>query len=225
MRPFLTLVTALFFVAPFCFAVPPENSPRVSDTVRIVRKTEPAVVAVFSQAEGRLSMGSGSVAHKDGYVLTNDHVVAGMGGVVLLRDHQLPLKYEIIGRMPEKDLCLLKVRAPKPLAAIRLGRSNDLMTGEPILCAGNPGGRGIVYSSGIVSSPNFILNAPNALVMRSFSGDVRDRFIQFDAASNLGNSGGPLINALGEQIGVVSNKNPDEENINFAIPIGTRDQK
>ena len=108
---------------------------------------------------------------------------------------------------------------PEEAAAIRLGRSNDLMTGEPILCAGNPGGRGIVYSSGIVSSPNFILTAPNALVMRYFSGDVRDRFIQFDAASNLGNSGGPLINALGEQVGVVSNKNPDEENINFAIPI------
>ena len=164
-------------------------------------------------------MGSGSVVHKDGYVLTNDHVVAGMGGVVLLRDHRLPLEYKIIGRMPEKDLCLLKIQVPQPLAAIRLGRSNDLMTGEPILCGGNPGGRGIVYSSGIVSSPNFILTAPNALVMRYFSGDVRDRFIQFDAASNLGNSGGPLINALGEQVGVVSNKNPDEENINFAIPI------
>jgi S1-C subfamily serine protease len=219
MRPVHTVAPALLFVAAFCFAAPPENSPRVTDTVRIVRKTEPAVAAIFSQAEGRLSMGSGSVVHKDGYVLTNDHVVAGMGGVVLLRDHQLPLEYKIIGRMPEKDLCLLKVRAPKPLTAIRLGRSNDLMTGEPILCAGNPGGRGIVYSSGIVSSPNFILTAPNALVMRYFSGDVRDRFIQFDAASNLGNSGGPLINALGEQVGVVSNKNPEEENINFAIPI------
>ena len=219
MRPFLRLVTILFFVAPFCFAATPKNSPRVTDTVRIVRKTEPAVAAIFSQAEGRLSMGSGSVVHKDGYVLTNDHVVAGMGGVVLLRDHRLPLEYKIIGRMPEKDLCLLKIQVPQPLAAIRLGRSNDLMTGEPILCGGNPGGRGIVYSSGIVSSPNFIITAPNALVMRYFSGDVRDRFIQFDAASNLGNSGGPLINALGEQVGVVSNKNPDEENINFAIPI------
>ena len=219
MRPVHTVAPALLFVAAFCFAAPPENSPRVTDTVRIVRKTEPAVAAIFSQTEGRLSMGSGSVVHKDGYVLTNDHVVAGMGGVVLLKDHQLPLEYKIIGRMPEKDLCLLKVRAPNPLTAIRLGRSNDLMTGEPILCAGNPGGRGIVYSSGIVSSPNFILTAPNALVMRYFSGDVRDRFIQFDAASNLGNSGGPLINALGDQVGVVSNKNPNEENINFAIPI------
>ena len=93
------------------------------------------------------------------------------------------------------------------------------MTGEPILCAGNPGGRGIVYSSGIVSSPNFILTAPNALVMRYFSADVRDRYVQFDAASNQGNSGGPLINALGEQVAVVSNKSQDEENINFAIPI------
>ena len=219
MRPFLKLATALSFASALSMGAPPENSPRITDTVRIVRKTEPAVAAVFSQAEGRLSMGSGSVVHKDGYVLTNDHVVAGMAGVVLLRDHKLPLKYSIVGRMPEKDLCLLKIRTPKPLDFIRLSRSNDLMTGEPVLCAGNPGGRGIVYSSGIVSSPNFILNAPNALVMRSFSGDVRDRFIQFDAASNLGNSGGPLINALGEQIGVVSNKNPDEENINFAIPI------
>jgi S1-C subfamily serine protease len=219
MRPVHTVAPALLFVAAFCFAAPPENSPRVTDTVRIVRKTKPAVAAVFSQGEGRLSMGSGSVVHKDGYVLTNDHVVAGMGGVILLKDYRLPLDYKIIGRMPEKDLCLLKVRAPKPLTAIRLGLSNDLMTGEPVLCAGNPGGRGIVYSSGIVSSPKFILTAPNALVMRYFSGDVRDRFIQFDAASNLGNSGGPLINALGEQVGVVSNKNLDEENINFAIPI------
>ena len=219
MPPVHTVAPALLFVAAVCFAAPPKNSPRVTDTVRIVRKTEPAVAAVFSQAEGRLSMGSGSVVHREGYVLTNDHVVAGMGGVILLKDYRLPLDYKIIGRMPEKDLCLLKVRTPNPLTAIRLGLSNDLMTGEPILCAGNPGGRGIVYSSGIVSSPKFILTAPNALVMRYFSGDVRDRFIQFDAASNLGNSGGPLINALGEQVGVVSNKNLDEENINFAIPI------
>ena len=199
-------------------AAPPEDSPRVTPIVRTVSKTEPAVAAVFSQGEGRLSMGSGSLIHKDGYVLTNDHVVAGLPGIVLLRDHE-PLNYELVGRMPEKDLCLLRVRSPKPFASIALGRSHDLMTGEPILCAGNPGGRGIVYSSGIVSSPNFILTAPNALVMRYFSADVRDRYVQFDAASNQGNSGGPLINALGEQVAVVSNKSQDEENINFAIPI------
>ena len=196
----------------------PEDSPRVTPIVLTVRKTEPAVAAVFSQGEGRLSMGSGSLIHKNGYVLTNDHVVAGLPGIVLLRNHE-PLNYEIVGRMPEKDLCLLRVRSLKPFTPISLGRSHDLMTGEPILCAGNPGGRGIVYSSGIVSSPNFILTAPNALVMRYFSGDVRDRYVQFDAASNQGNSGGPLINAIGEQVAVVSNKSQAEENINFAIPI------
>ena len=213
-----TTLAAFVLVSSILPAAPPENSPRVTPIVRTVIKTEPAVAAVFSQGEGRLSMGSGSVIHKDGYVLTNDHVVAGLPGIVLLRDHE-PLNYEIVGRMPEKDLCLLRVRSPKPFSSIALGRSHDLMTGEPILCAGNPGGRGIVYSSGIVSSPNFILTAPNALVMRYFSSDVRDRYVQFDAASNQGNSGGPLINALGEQVAVVSNKSQDEENINFAIPI------
>lgn len=196
----------------------PEDSHRVTPTVHVVRKTEPAVAAIFSQGKGRLSMGSGSLVHESGYVLTNDHVVAGLPGIVLLRDHE-PLEYRIVGRMPEKDLCLLRVSSTKPFEPIPLGRSNDLMTGEPILCAGNPGGRGIVYSSGIVSSPNFFLDAPNALIMRHFGGDARDRYVQFDAASNQGNSGGPLINALGEQVAVVSNKNPAEENINFAIPI------
>jgi len=64
-----------------------------------------------------------------------------------------------------------------------------------------------------------MMNAPNALVMTHFRGDVRDRFIQFDAASNPGNSGGPLINAEGRQVGIVSNKANNEDNINFAIPI------
>ena len=219
MRLFRAGVLSPTFIALCLQGAPEENSPRVTSTVRIVRKTEPAVAAVFSQAEGRLNMGSGSVVHEDGFVLTNDHVVAGLPGVILLKDQKLPLKYRIVGRMPEKDLCLLKVDSGEYLQSIKLGNSHDLMTGEPILCAGNPGGRGVVYSAGIVSSPNFILGAPNALVMHYFSGDVRDRFIQFDAASNQGNSGGPLINALGEQVGVVSNKNYAEENINFAIPI------
>ena len=201
------------------FGAPTADSPRFSETVRVVQKTEAAVAAVFSQAEGSLSMGSGSVVHPGGYVLTNEHVIANRPGVVLLKGHK-PLKYRIVGSLPEKDLCLLKVSTKEPLPHyIRLGRSHDLMTGEPILCAGNPGGRGIVYSSGIVSSPRFIVNAPNALTMYYFNTDVRDRFIQFDAASNGGNSGGPLINVLGEQVGVVASKNLKEENINFAIPI------
>ena len=211
--PLILCLAAINLPAP-----PEKGSPRHTPIVRVVQKTEHAVAALFSQKGNVLNMGSGSLIHKDGYVLTNDHVIGGNPGVVLFKD-QDPINYSIVGRIPEKDLCLLRAKPPKAIKPLRFGRSNDLVTGEPILCAGNPGGRGIVYSSGIISSPNFMLTAPNALVVHYLRHDVRDRFIQFDAASNQGNSGGALINALGEQIGVVSNKNPDEENINFAIPI------
>jgi S1-C subfamily serine protease len=218
LRNIVPLSLFLGVIAPSLYPAPPKDSPRITDTVRVVQKTENGVAAVFSQAEGSLSMGSGSIIHPEGFILTNDHVIANRPGVVLLKGHK-PLNYRIIGALPEKDLCLLRIDTDAPLTNIKLGRSNDLLTGEPILCAGNPGGRGVVYSRGIVSSPRFMLSAPNALVMYYFSNDTRDRFIQFDAASNGGNSGGPLLNILGEQIGVVARKKLDEENINFAIPI------
>src|SRR6185312_4494142 len=126
--------------------------------------------------------------------------------------------YRTIGRLPEKDLALIKVGSDRPLVSVPLGRSNDLMAGEPILVGGNPGGRGIVFTAGIVSSPSVVAGMP-ALTMVYFPGDARDHMIQFDAASNAGNSGGPLINAEGQQIGIVASGISDEQNINFAIPI------
>jgi S1-C subfamily serine protease len=177
------------------------------------------VAAIFTQGrDNSLLSGSGTVIHPDGYILTNDHVIQDRRGVVLLRDHP-PLPFRTIGQLREKDLALIKVDVRRPLVALRLGRSNDLAAGEPILIGGNPGGRGIVFSAGIVSSPNVMLDAPSALAMSSFPDDSRDRFIQFDAASNPGNSGGPAINAEGEQVGVVVAKNLHEQAINFAIPI------
>jgi S1-C subfamily serine protease len=187
--------------------------------VQLIRRVQAGVVAVFSQGpNGSLVQGSGSVVHEDGFILTNDHVVRDRPGMVLLEDGTV-LPYQTVGRLPEKDLALLRVAAKQPLTRVPLGRSADLMTGEPVVVGGNPGGRGIVFSSGIVSSPAVMINAPNALMMTHFRGDVRDRFIQFDAMSNPGNSGGPLINAEGAQIGIVSNKNPDEQEINYAIPV------
>lgn len=194
-----------------------DPSPRITPTVRLIQQAEPAVVAVFSeQGQGKLSSGSGAIIHEEGYILTADHVVRDQPGWVLLEDRP-PVRYRMIGRSPEKDLAVIKIDAAQPLARIPLGRSHDLMTGEPILAAGNPGGRGIVFSSGIVSSRQVLLGM-NALVMSQFASDTRDRFILFDAASNPGNSGGPLLNAEGRQIGVVCGKYKEEENENFAIP-------
>ena len=195
-----------------------EASPRRTRAVEIIRRVEPGVVAVYSEnASGQIGeSGSGSVIG-DGYILTNDHVVKGRRGLVLLQG-QPPKGYELVGRLPEKDLALLRIAADRPLVAIPSGRSHDLMAGEPVLAGGNPGGRGIVFSGGIVSSPNVTIDI-SALAMALSRNDARDRYIQFDAAINPGNSGGPLVNAEGMQVGVVSRNVPGEENVGYAIPI------
>jgi S1-C subfamily serine protease len=213
------VVCLLLMVGSPGMAQPADGSLRRTREVELIERVGASVVAIFAQGnENTVSSGSGSVVHPDGFILTNDHVVQDRPGVVLHRDHP-PLPYRTIGRLWEKDLALIKVDAPKPLASVPLGRSDDLLAGEPILIGGNPGGRGIVFSAGIISSPRVMLGAPSALVMRLFPDDSRDRYIQFDAASNPGNSGGPVINAEGRQIGVVVAKNLQEQAINFAIPI------
>jgi S1-C subfamily serine protease len=197
----------------------PPGSPRRTRQVDIIERYGSGVVAIFTQGkDNSLGSGSGSVIHRDGYILTNDHVVLDRPGVVLHSDHP-PLPFRTIGRLSEKDLALIKVNAPKPLTAVPLGRSHDLLAGEPILIGGNPGARGIVFSAGIVSSPKVMIDAGSALAMTNFPDDSRYRFIQFDAACNPGNSGGPLINAEGRQVGVVVAKSFQEQAINFAIPI------
>ncbi|HVX11303.1 MAG TPA: trypsin-like peptidase domain-containing protein [Pirellulales bacterium] len=197
---------------------PPVGSPRRTRDVEIIERVGPSVVALFSeQKDHNWTSGSGSIIHASGYILTNDHVVQDRQGVVLVRGLP-PLPFRTVGRLWEKDLAIVKVDAPRPLVAVRLGRSHDIATGEPILAGGNPGGRGIVFSSGIVSSAD-VMPGTSALAMMYFPDDARDRFIQFDAASNPGNSGGPLINADGDQVAVVTAKILTEQAINYAIPI------
>jgi S1-C subfamily serine protease len=199
-------------------AQPAADSPRRTWKVDVIEKVGGSVVAVFSDGkDNTVSSGSGSIIHPSGYVLTNDHVVQDRKGVVLVRG-QPPLPYRTVGRLWDKDLALIKIESPRPLVAVPLGRSNDVLAGEPILVGGNPGGRGIVFSSGIVSSAD-VMAGMSALAMAYFPDDARDRVIQFDAASNPGNSGGPVINAEGRQIAVVVAKILQEQDINYAIPI------
>jgi len=213
--------TALLVLAVIPVVSAAAESPRITPVVQLVERVEPAVVAVFSQSpDGNESSGSGSIIHPDGFILTADHVVRDRRGMVILGDGSL-LPYRTVGRLPEKDLALIKVEPKLPLKCISLGRTDDLKTGEPVLVGGNPGGRGIVFSSGIVSSPAMMVDAPSVLAMTlgGWRNDTRDRYIQFDATSNPGNSGGPVINAEGAQIGVVTIKFFQEQNVNFAIPI------
>ncbi len=187
---------------------------RYTPTVRLIEKALPSVASIQTlQAQDtpgifNMAVGSASVIHRDGYLLTNEHVLFRMhqGEVILWDRPQLP--FRIIAKMSSEDLALIKVEAGEPLKTLPIGRSDDLMLGEPVLIIGNPGGLIHSVSTGIVSG----LNRSTAL-----GGVFLPRMVQTSAAVSGGNSGGPLINALGEQIGVVTSKKLDGENVNFAI--------
>jgi S1-C subfamily serine protease len=186
-----------------------QTSPRETDTVRLVRKCLPTVVSIRTTRKHPsgngyvFGMGSGSVIHPAGYVLTNSHVIDGaVEGDVLLHDGNA-YRYRVVAQSLQEDMALLKIDAGKPLTYMTLGRSDDLMLGEPVVVIGNPNGLANSVSTGIVSGLN-----------RSQS-----RMIQTSAAINGGNSGGPLINALGHQIGIITSKHLEAENIGFAITI------
>lgn len=200
------------------------DSPRVTPLVKVIHEVEPAVVSLFViPAKDNIVSGSGSIIHASGYVLTNNHVVPLRDGFAMVGTNvpgeQKPIHFRVVGRHPERDLAILKLDGGGPFPTLSPGRSHDLLNGESVVVAGNPGGRGLVFTSGIVSSRMVLAGGPIALVMSRYKTDRRPRFIQFDAASNGGNSGGPLINMEGRQIGVVSNKIYDEQNVGFAIPV------
>ncbi|MDG1895613.1 MAG: trypsin-like peptidase domain-containing protein [Fuerstiella sp.] len=199
------------------------DSLRVTTVVRVIHVAEPAITSLFIPiASGQLISGSGTIIHPDGYILTNNHVVQNADGFALigsdLPGEQKPVRFRVVGRLPEKDLAIVRLIANRSFPTVPLGRSNDLLNGESVVVAGNPGGRGLVFTSGIVSSRKVLTGTPNALVMTNYANSRRDTLIQFDAASNGGNSGGPLINMEGQLIGVVSSKVLQEQNIGFAIP-------
>ncbi len=223
---FHTVVAVLFVVATCFGAVVADelpDSPRVTPLVRVINKLEPAVVSLFAFPKNQIVAGSGAIIHLDGFVLTNNHVLPLNQGFALLGSalpsEQKRLEYVVIGRNPERDVAIVKLKGKGPYPTIPLGRSNDLLNGESVVVAGNPGGRGLVFSSGIISARMVLAGMPNAFVMTHYKNSRRPKFIQFDAASNGGNSGGPLINLEGRQIGIVSAKVYQEQNVGFAIPI------
>lgn len=202
-----------------CHAQSPSESHRKTRLVHVIQSMEPAVVALFTQTAQGIVSGSGSIIHPDGYVLTNNHVLPEAEGFALLHASRAT-RFRVISRFPEADIALIQLDPGLgPFPTLPLGRSHDLMNGESVVVAGNPGGRGIVFTSGIVSANQVLEGGPNALVMASYVNDRRDRFIQFDAASNRGNSGGPLVNMDGECIGMVVAVVNGEQNVGLAIPI------
>src|SRR5215475_1329430 len=169
--------------------------------------------------EVQRSLGSGFVIDKAGYIVTNYHVVGDAQSVRVSFSNNDSMKARVVGRDPATDVALLKVvassRALKPLS---LGDSDGVHVGDQVAAIGNPLGLDRSITLGIVSALHRSLTSPE--------GTPIDRVIQTDAALNHGNSGGPLLNAQGQVVGVssaVSTGDTGETNtgIGFAIPINT----
>ena len=153
-------------------------------------------------------LGTGFIIDKDGFIVTNNHVVEDADSIkVVLRDKR-EFDAEIVGRDPQTDLALIKIDAPKNLPAVRLGNSDNLQVGEWVAAIGSPFGLEHTLTAGIVSAKGRVIG----------SGPYDD-FIQTDASINPGNSGGPLINLQGEVVGINTAIIAGGQGIGFAIPI------
>ncbi len=161
----------------------------------------------------RKGIGSGFVIQRDGWVLTNAHVVEGAQRVeVELGDGDARLPARVVGLDAESDVALLKVEPARPMPVIPLGDSDRVALAEWVMVIGSPFGLDHTVTVGIVSHTGRSEIAP---VGRPGSYD----FIQTDASINPGNSGGPLLNLRGEAIGIATAINAAGQGIAFAIPI------
>ncbi|HJO26995.1 MAG TPA: trypsin-like peptidase domain-containing protein [Planctomycetota bacterium] len=199
---------------------------RITPEVMVVQAATPAVVYIETDAYaetrdffGRLrryrvnGSGTGVVTMKEGFVVTNYHVVKKAEKITVTFDwSERPFPAHLIAHVEQEDLALLKIDGAGPFPTVPLGTSSDLMAGEKVVAIGNPYGQTHTVSTGIISGLHRDVQIPS-------EGLSFDDLIQTDASINFGNSGGPLLNIHGELIGINSAMNVQAENIGFAIPV------
>jgi serine protease DegS len=157
------------------------------------------------------SLGSGVILSEEGYVLTNNHVIAGADEIQVLLADGRSAAATVVGTDPESDLAVLQIGLEN-LPTVTVGNAENLRVGDVVLAIGNPFGVGQTVTQGIVSATD-----RTQLGLTTF-----EDFIQTDAAINPGNSGGALINARGELIGIntaIYSRSGGSMGIGFAIPV------
>ncbi len=210
------------------------TGPTTIDVADIYRRSGPGVVQITSTSRGQSgtdlfgnvvpgqpqrALGSGFVIDKEGHVVTNYHVVQGATSIDVSFSNQETVSATIVGTDPSTDLALLHVKMDaKALTPLTLADSDAVEVGDPVVAIGNPFGLERTVTAGIVSALQREVNAPNDYTI--------DHVIQTDAPINSGNSGGPLIDAQGNVIGVNSqietaNGGGGNVGIGFAIPSNT----
>lgn len=156
------------------------------------------------------TLGTGAIISADGYVLTNEHVLAGATEISVMLADGREFDAELIGSDPDTDLAVIKLLTREPVPAVAIGSSSDLMIGETVIAIGNPFGLHHTVTTGVLSAINRSIQDNEA---------IYHGLIQTDASINPGNSGGPLLNLNGEVIGINTAIFRDAEGIGFAIPI------
>ncbi|MDU7164472.1 MAG: trypsin-like peptidase domain-containing protein [Anaerococcus vaginalis] len=187
----------------------------IDSVVGITTKTKATKNTIFGSQTGYVEgVGSGSIVTKDGYILTNSHVVSNGDASeinVLLSDNKT-VKAKLVWNDTTLDLAIIKVEA-KNLSPIDLGDSDTVKVGDKAVAIGNPLGLQLqsTVTSGIISGLNRTVSFENGAQM--------DGLMQTDAAINAGNSGGALLNSRGELVGINTAKAGNSDGIGFAIPV------
>jgi S1-C subfamily serine protease len=202
-----------------------ETSPLPSYATRAYEIIAPSVVRVRGFGTGRdgienteVGVGTGVVIVDSGLILTNLHVVAGADRIGVVFADGLESDADVVGVQPEHDLAVIRAKQiPDDLVAATLRSTAGLAPGDQVVAVGFPFGIGPSETAGIISGLNREHQSPRGKRLLS-------NLIQFDAAANPGNSGGPLVTAEGEVIGIVTGiLNPNEQRtfigIGFAVPI------
>lgn len=193
---------------------------RTPDVQAILERVQPSVVSISTGSDvgGRSGgvfggPGSGVIISEDGLVLTNAHVVDGAPRADLTMHDGTTAEATLVGSLPENDIALLRIEGANGLTPAEIGSSADLVVGEPVVVLGNAlnlGGPPSV-TQGIVSALDRTIETPEGLVL--------DHLIQTDAAINLGNSGGAMVDAEGRLVGIPTAVINDAQSVGFAIAI------
>jgi S1-C subfamily serine protease len=208
------------------------NSVEFEETsiANIVSKVTPAVVSIISESRAssyyslfggggtQQSAGTGMIVTKDGYILTNKHVIDGASKVQVITDAgDTYTDVEIVGTDPLNDVAYLKIKNAKDLPTVTLGDSKTIAVGQPVLAIGNAlGAYQNTVTQGVISGTGRSLEAGDSNGQNT---ETLTDMLQTDAAINPGNSGGPLVNAAGDVIGINTAVSTSANGLGFAIPI------
>jgi S1-C subfamily serine protease len=191
----------------------------IETTTRVAQQDDPFFGNPFGAAQTQRALGSGFVLDKAGHIVTNFHVVRGANAIQVSFSNNERFKAKLVGVDPSTDIAVLKVEVKaRALKALPLGNSDGVRVGDQVIAIGNPFGLDRSVTAGIVSAVQRRIEAPNQLSI--------SHVIQTDAALNHGNSGGPLLDAQGEVVGVnaqieTGGVSQGNVGIGFAIPINT----